>query len=60
MKQFELSKWLKGLVIMTGMFLLIIILLLVPTIGKSAVELNPELDYMYYPCLIFILITIIF
>lgn len=57
MKQFELSKWLKGLVIITGTLVLIILLFLVPSIGKSAVELNPELDYMYYPCLIFILIT---
>ena len=57
MKQFELSKWLKGLVVITGTFGLIILAILIPSLGKSAVELNPELEYMYYPCLVYILIT---
>jgi len=59
MKQFKLSKWLKTLVIMTGVFGIITFSLIVPTIGKSALELNPELDYMYYPCLAYILLSFI-
>ena len=59
MKQFELSKWLKGLVIATGLIGLIICLFLVPWLGRDAVILNPKLDYMFYPCLIFIWITAI-
>ncbi len=34
-------------------------LLIVPALGKEAVLMNPELHYMFWPCLVFIWITAI-
>jgi hypothetical protein len=57
MKQKELAKWLRIIIVfaaLTGAFLSFVI---APALGREAVLMNPELEYMYWPCLIFIWIT---
>ncbi|SHJ81495.1 Protein of unknown function [Clostridium amylolyticum] len=59
MKQIELSKWLKFVIAFAAFIAAILCLLIVPALGKEAVLMNPELDYMFWPCLVFIWVTAI-
>jgi len=59
MKQMELSKWLKWMVVIAAAVVLVLSFWVVPSLGKDAVCVNPELHYMFFPCLIFIWITAI-
>ena len=59
MKQKELSKWIKGIIIIAAVIGLLFCFWIVPSLGNDAVSINPELHYMFYPCLIFIWITAI-
>lgn len=59
MKQKELAKWLKLLIAFAALIGAFLCLIIVPALGHDAVLMYPELDYMYWPCLIFIWITAI-
>ncbi len=54
MNQSNLSKWLKAVIIGTGIFGLIVFGLLIPLYGASFASMNPELAYCYWPWLIFL------
>ncbi len=57
MKQKELAKWLKLVVSFAALTGALLCFVVAPALGRDAVLMNPELDYMYWPCLIFIWIT---
>lgn len=57
MNQKSLSKWLKGIVIATGIVGLGIYFLILPEIGRTLVEQAPEFEYCYWPWLIFLIST---
>lgn len=59
MKQSELAKSLKLFIGLTYIILAICALVVVPILGRDIASENPNLAYMYYPCLIFIWITTI-
>ena len=59
MKKLGIGKWLKSIVIITGIMGLIFLFIIVPCLGKDLVTNNPKLYYMYLPCYIFIFITAI-
>lgn len=57
MKQKELAKWLKWIIVfaaLIGMFLCIVV---VPFFGRDTALMYPEFAYMFWPCLIFVWIT---
>lgn len=57
LKQNELSKWLKIILLITTIACVIFCIVIVPEVGREIAKANPEFKYMYYPSLIFILIT---
>ena len=59
MKQKELSVWLRIVVIVIGAAVLFLAVVFLPDIGQKAAQLNPELAYLYWPCLIFIWCTVL-
>lgn len=59
MKQNELAKSLKVFLSLTCIILAIVSLVVVPLIGRDIASDYPEFSYMFYPCLIFIWITMI-
>lgn len=59
MKKLEMGKWLKSIVIITGIMGLIFLFIIVPWLGKDMAANNPKLSYMYLPCYIFIFVTAI-
>lgn len=59
MKQAEFAKWLKCIVLISVFVGLVLSGLIIPALGSDAVGMNPELGYMYWPCLIFIRIMAI-
>ena len=52
MNQNNLSKWLKGIIIGTGIFGLVVFGWLIPAYGASFAIMNPELAYCYWPCFV--------
>ncbi len=54
MTQQNLSKWLKAVIIGTGIFGLIVFGWLVPFYGASIRSLYPEFSYCYWPWLVFL------
>ena len=54
MNQNNLSKWLKGIIIGTGIFGLVVFGWLIPAYGASFAIMNPELAYCYWPWLVFL------
>ncbi len=54
MTQQNLSKWIKGVIIGTGIFGLVIFAWLVPMYGGSIASLYPEYSHCYWPWLIFL------
>lgn len=59
MKQLELAKWIKAIIIISAIIGLIICFIIVPVLGKDLLTIHPEFDYMFIPSLIFIWITAI-
>ena len=57
MSQKTLSKWLKWVIVGTGICALAVYLAVVPSYGASVAARNPEFAYRYWPWLIFIWIT---
>lgn len=57
MKKHIRADWLRNIVIFIGVISLLFLLVVIPSLGKYATLLNPDLHYIYYPCLIFIWIT---
>lgn len=54
MNQRELSRWLKGLVAVSAILGLMLCFGLAPIVGSDLAESNPNLAFMFWPCLIFI------
>ena len=54
MNQITLSKWLKAVIIGTGIFGLVIFGWLVPMYGANIASLNPEFAHCYWPWLIYL------
>lgn len=59
MKQKELSKWMKAIIFIACLMGLVFCVWVVPSIGHDAVTTDPELGFMYWPCLLFIWLTAI-
>lgn len=59
MKQMELAKWLKLVIAFAALIGLFLCFVIAPALGHDAVLIYSELDYMFWPCLIFIWITAI-
>lgn len=59
MKKFELTKWLKYIIIITSFIGFFFIFLIAPWIGKDFTTFEPSLAYLFWPCLIFIWVTAI-
>lgn len=53
MKQAELSRWLKIIVIVAALSCLALCIFIVPQLGRAAVRHYPEYSGYYLPCLIF-------
>lgn len=54
MKQSNLSAWLKTVAVIVGMMGLVMFLLVFPVIGHDLALENPEIAYLYWPCIIYI------
>ena len=54
MNQKNLSKWLKAVIIGTGIFGIAVFGWLLPAYGANFASLNPEFSYCYWPWLIFL------
>ena len=54
MKQKELSRWLKAILVLAVVAGLVTLLVLVPSFGRSTVLTYPEYAFLYWPCLLFI------
>ncbi len=57
MNQKTLAKWLKFIIVGIGLCGLVIYFLLLPIFGKDLVQQSPDLEYCFYPWLIFLWIT---
>lgn len=57
MKQKELSHWLMGTVILLTVCCIILCILVVPSQGRKVVQMYPEFENIYLPCLIFVEVT---
>lgn len=57
MKRKELAKWLKIVIIFAALIGLFLCFVFIPIFGIETAATYPELDYMFWPCLIFIWIT---
>ncbi len=54
MSQKELSSWLKALVILSAIMGVVLCFWLAPIYGQKLAQIDPKLDYMYWPCLVFV------
>ncbi len=59
MTQRSLAKWIQGILIGFAIVGAIFYAGIIPMIGKDIVAENPEMAYMYYPWLIFLILTAI-
>ncbi|HHU63711.1 MAG TPA: DUF2975 domain-containing protein [Clostridiales bacterium] len=57
MKQLELAKWLKRIIVIIAVIGLLVCFVIAPTIGRNIALTYPEFEYMFFPCLVFIWIT---
>lgn len=57
MERNELTKWLKMIIAFTAIIGVFLCFIIAPFLGREAVSMYPELDYMYWPYLIFIWVT---
>ena len=53
MKQKELSIWLRVTCLFVGLLVLIVCVLVLPSFAKEIAQNNPNLSYMYAPCLVY-------
>ena len=54
MNQSNLSKWLKAVIIGTGIFGFIVFGLLIPLYGSSFASMNPEFSHCFWPWVVFL------
>lgn len=59
LKKKDTGKWLKVIIIMAGIISIILAALLAPLLGKELVSTNPQLEFLFWPSLIFIWISAI-
>lgn len=59
MKQKELSLWLRAVVILVALAVLFLAVVFVPDMGEELARQNPNLDFMYMPCLIYVWVTVL-
>ena len=59
MKQKELSIWLRVVVVLIGVAVLFLAAVFLPAIGREAAEMNAELAHLFWPCLIFLWLTMV-
>lgn len=57
MKQKELSVWLRCIIVLIGAAVLFLAIVFVPDLGEEAVRVNPNLAWLYLPCLLYIWFT---
>lgn len=57
MKQRELSKWLKLIIVVAAACCIALGAFLIPVLGREEANAAPELAYLFWPCLIFFWIT---
>ncbi|WP_164918986.1 DUF2975 domain-containing protein [Caproiciproducens sp. NJN-50] len=57
LKQTELSKWLKGIIVFAGLIGAALCFWIVPALGKETARENPGLSGLFRPCLTFVWIT---
>lgn len=57
MKQSELSKWLKIIVVVAAVCCIVLGAFLIPELGREEAVATPDLAYLFWPCLIFFWIT---
>ena len=57
MEREELTKWLKIVIVFTGLIGLFLCFIVAPLLGLEMKSMYPEYDYMFWPCLIFIWAT---
>ncbi|WP_411676803.1 DUF2975 domain-containing protein [Caproicibacter sp.] len=55
----EFSKWLKGIILFAALLGAALCFLIAPELGKEAVQANPELSYLLFPCMAFLWVTAI-
>ncbi len=59
MKQKELSVWLRVVVVLIGAAVLFLGAVFLPALGRDAAEMNPEVEYLFWPCLLFLWATLL-
>lgn len=55
MKQTEISKWLKGITLVVGLMGLLFFALIVPAFALTTTRTYPEIRYLFWPALIYLL-----
>ncbi len=59
MKQKELSVWLRVVVVLIGVAVVFLGAVFLPMLGREAAEMNAELSYLFWPCLLYLETTIL-
>lgn len=59
MKRSELSNLLKGIAVIAGVVILVLYGPVAVTLGQELAQQNPELRFLFWPCLLFLWISII-
>ena len=59
MKQKELSVWLRVVVVLIGVAVVFLGAVFLPMLGREAAEMNEELSYLFWPCLLYLEATIL-
>lgn len=59
MKQAQLARWLKGMTIIVGIIGILFSLYILPTLGISLMRTYADLDYLFWPYLIWEWVTIV-
>lgn len=59
MEKKDTGRWLKVIIMMAWIISIILAAVLAPLLGKELVSTNPELEFLFWPSLIFIWITAI-
>ncbi len=54
MKREEISKWLKGIVILLGIMALAFLIFFIPALANRCKEIYPEVAFLYWPMLIYV------
>jgi hypothetical protein len=59
MKQKELSVWLRVVVVLIGVAVVFLGAVFLPMLGGEAAGMNPELSWLFWPCLLYLWATIL-